>query len=269
MTLQEKEKRLEGILNGLGRVLVAYSGGVDSTYLALKAHRVLGERALAVTAESPSVPSAQRRTAMEVARRFGFAHEVVRTAELERADYRENPPDRCFFCKDELFKTLAAVSGERPGAVIVDGLNADDLSDYRPGRRAAEAHGVRSPLVEAGLTKQEIRELSRQEGLPTADMPASACLSSRFPYGVAITEDKLLRVDQGEEALRALGFRIFRVRHHEEIVRLEFGPEDLPRALDLEMAGRLVSIFKGLGYRYVTLDLQGYRTGSLNEVFTA
>jgi pyridinium-3,5-biscarboxylic acid mononucleotide sulfurtransferase len=269
MSLDEKEKRLESLLREMDRVLVAYSGGVDSSYLAYKAYQILGNRALAVTAESASVPSHQREMALRVASQFALPHEIIRTEELDRPEYRANPVNRCYFCKDELFEKLGTLAKERGFAVILDGLNADDLGDYRPGRKAAHEHQVRSPLMEAGLSKQEIRELSRRAGLPTADQPASACLSSRFPYGVQITVEKLRQVDRGEEALREMGFRVFRVRHHEEMVRLEFGPEDLARALNVEVASRLTKLFKGLGYKYVTLDLEGYRAGSLNEVIVS
>jgi len=266
MSIQDKEQKLEEILREMKRIVVAYSGGVDSTYLAYKACQVLGADALAVTADSPSVPTHQRETALRVAGQFGFSHEVIGTAEVEIPEYRENPPNRCYFCKDELFERLTAIARARDYAVVLDGLNVDDLGDYRPGRTAAGEHGVRSPLVEAGLGKEEIRELSRRAGLPTADQPASACLASRFPYGIKITEEKLRTVDRGEEALRAMGFDIFRVRHHDDLVRLEFGRRDLALALNPDMAAKLTSVFKSLGYRFVTLDLEGYRSGSANEV---
>jgi pyridinium-3,5-biscarboxylic acid mononucleotide sulfurtransferase len=269
MTLENKVTRLDTLLQELAPVVVAFSGGVDSSYLAYEAHRILGGRVLAVTGESPSVPSSQREMALRLAARFHWRHEMIQTQEITREEYRENPPDRCFFCKDVLFAQLSRLAEAGGFATVVDGLNADDLGDYRPGRRAAEKHGVRSPLMEAGLTKEDIRELSRRAGLPTADEPASACLASRFPYGVRITAEKLRTVDRGEEALRSMGFRVFRVRHHEELVRLEFGKDDLRRALNPDVALQLARLFKDLGYKFVTLDLEGYRTGSLNEVLVS
>jgi uncharacterized protein len=268
MSLEEKESKLEELLHQLAPVIVAFSGGVDSSYLAYKAHQVLGPKSLAVMAESASVPSSQRRMAEIITRQFGMAAKIIHTQELENPEYSVNSSSRCYFCKDELFGRLHSVAVEFGAKSILDGLNADDLSDFRPGRKAGQEHQIRSPLMETGLTKEEIRELSRRAGLPTADQPASACLSSRFPYGVPITEEKLKIVDEGEEALRKMGFRIFRVRHHDLLARLEFGPEDLKKALDHGMATRLLSIFKNLGYKYVTLDLEGYRTGSANEALT-
>jgi len=269
MTLEEKEHKLEELLKSMAPVIVAFSGGVDSSYLAYKAHQVLGTQALAVTAESASVPSGQRRMAAQIVDQFGIRHKIVRSRELENPEYSANPSNRCYYCKDELFTTLQAVAAENGSATILDGLNADDLGDFRPGRKAGDEHNVRSPLLEAGLNKSEIRELSRRAGLPTADLPASACLSSRFPYGVPITEEKLRVVDRGEEALREMGFQVFRVRHHEHMVRLEFGSEDMKKVLNTEMAALLTATFKGLGFKFVTLDLEGYRTGSANEVLSA
>jgi len=260
----EKEAALEHRLAALRSVVVAYSGGVDSAYLAYVAHRTLGDRALAVTADSPSYPERHRQLAIRIAREFGLRHEIIRTAELTRAEYRANPTDRCYYCKHELYTRLSQIAAER-GAAILDGNNADDRGDYRPGRRAAREFGVRSPLDEVNLTKDEIRELSRQAGLPTWDEPASACLSSRIPYHHEVTDEKLRMIERAEQSLRALGFRVFRVRHHDELARLEIALEEMPRALKPETSAAIVRELKAAGYKYVSLDLQGYRTGSLNE----
>jgi uncharacterized protein len=266
MELKEKERKLKELLKGMAPVVIAFSGGVDSSYLTYIAHEVLGEQALAVMAESPSVPSHQYQIADRVIKQIGVAFKRIHSHELDIDAYRANPANRCYYCKDELFSRLERVAEEYASTTILDGLNADDLVDFRPGRKAGEKHRVRSPLMEAGLTKEEIRELSRRASLPTADLPASACLASRFPYGVSITEEKLRTVDEGEEYLREMGFRVYRVRHHDHLVRLEFGRKDLEKALTPEIARRLAEKFKRLGYKYVTLDLEGYRSGSANEV---
>jgi pyridinium-3,5-biscarboxylic acid mononucleotide sulfurtransferase len=260
----EKETALEQNLASLRSVIVAYSGGVDSAYLAYIAHRTLGECATAVTADSASYPERHRQLAIRIARDFGLRHEIIHTGELERPEYRANPANRCYYCKHELYTHLSRIAAER-GAVIVDGNNADDRGDYRPGRQAAREFGVRSPLDEANLTKQEIRELSRQAGLPTWDEPASACLSSRIPYHHEVTDEKLRTIERAEQSLRALGFRVFRVRHHDDVARIEIAREEMTRALEPETSAAIVRDLKAVGYKYVSLDLQGYRTGSLNE----
>jgi len=264
--LRTKADDLAQRLAALGSALVAYSGGVDSAYLAWAARQALGDRMLAVLADSPSLAAFQKRDAVQFARDFAIPLEVIRTEEFENPDYTQNAPDRCFHCKDELFGKLAEMAKERGFAAIIYGVNADDTRDFRPGHRAAAQYGVRSPLLEAGLTKAEIRELAREAGLPVWDRPASACLSSRIPYGTPVTIQNLKQVEDGEDAIRKLGFRQFRVRHHGELVRIEIAPEELPKALDPQMTQNFREIFKKLGYKYVTLDLEGYRTGSLNEV---
>ena len=262
--LTEKADALRLRLATLGSVVVAYSGGVDSAYLAYIASRTLGDRAVAVTADSPSYPERHRQLAFRIAREFGLRHEVVHTRELDRSEYRANPVNRCYYCKHELYTHLSRIAADR-GAVIVDGNNADDRGDYRPGRQAAREFGVRSPLDEVNLTKDEIRALSKRAGLPTWDEPASACLSSRIPYHHDVTDEKLRTIERAEDALRRLGFRVFRVRHHDELARLEISRAEMARALEEDMAAAIVRELKAVGYRYVSLDLQGYRTGSLNE----
>lgn len=251
------------------RVIVAFSGGTDSAYLAWAATQALGSAAVAITADSASIPASHKRDAEAFVRQFGVRHEYVQTHEFENPAYLRNDPDRCFHCKDELFTVLEKTARERDIFHIVYGVNKDDLGDYRPGQRAAQLHQVRSPLVEADLTKAEIRELSRLAGLPTWDRPAAACLSSRIPYGTPVTIHNIKTVETGEEEIKALGFRQFRTRFHNELVRIEIAPEELPRALDLEMTRKLTAIFRNLGFKYVTLDLEGYRQGSLNEVLTS
>jgi uncharacterized protein len=263
--LEEKRRRLQAILTGYRSVMIAFSGGVDSAYLAIAAAAALGPRALAVTADSPSYPDSHRRLALSIANDFGFAHEVIHTDELERPEYRANPANRCYYCKDELYSRLAALAAERGLAVVVDGNNADDRGDYRPGRQAAREHGVRSPLDEADLTKDDIRALARAAGLDSWNEPASACLSSRIPYGTEVSDEKLRQIEQAETVLRDLGFRVFRVRHHDTVARLEIARSEMARALDPAINTQLVGALKALGYQYVSLDLQGYRLGSLNE----
>jgi uncharacterized protein len=262
--LDEKRTALYRLLADLPGLIVAYSGGVDSAYLAFAATQVLADRALCVTAESPSYPERHRALALRLAREFGFHHEVIDTDELSRPEYRANPANRCYFCKQELYTKLSAIGRERGIPVIADGSNADDRGDYRPGRQAAREHGVRSPLDDVGLTKAEIRELSRRAGLPTWDEPASACLSSRIPYFSEVTDEKLRMIEKAETVLRDLGFRVCRVRHHDTIARLEIGRDEMARALEPEIADVIDRELHAIGYEHVALDLRGYRLGSLN-----
>jgi pyridinium-3,5-biscarboxylic acid mononucleotide sulfurtransferase len=265
VALREKEEKLMSILRGLGKLIVAYSGGTDSAYLAWAATQALGENALAITADSASVPESHKRDAEEFARSFGIKHEYVVSHEFENPLYAANNPDRCFHCKDEMFQRLEEVGRERGIEHLIYGVNVDDLGDYRPGQNAAANREVKAPLVDAGLTKAEIRELSRRAGLPTWDRPAAACLASRIPYGTPVTVETVKTVEQGEEAIKALGFRQFRVRFHKDLVRLEIATDEMPKALTIEMARQFTEIFKSLGFHYVTLDLQGYRQGAMNE----
>jgi uncharacterized protein len=273
--LDAKEARLRELLASYDSVIVAFSGGADSAYLAWAATSVLGQSALCVTADSPSYPDRHRQLALTVAREAGLRHEIIQTSELQRAEYRANPTNRCYYCKHELYTSLAGIASDRGIAVVADGSNADDRGDYRPGRQAAREFGVRSPLDEAGLTKADIRELSRRAGLRTWDEPASACLSSRIPYHSEVTTEKLRAIERAEDVLRSLGFRVCRVRHHElassgagspsMLARLEIAAAELPRALEPEIRGRIVREIRAIGYQHVTIDLQGYRVGSLNE----
>ena len=263
--LERKEAALYQALADLPSLVIAYSGGVDSALLAYAATRALGGDALCVTADSPSYPERHRRMAQRVAQEFGFHHEIIRTEEMARPEYRANPANRCYYCKHELYTQLTALAQERGIAVIADGSNADDRGDYRPGRQAAREFGVRSPLDDAGLTKEEIRELSRRAGLPTWDEPASACLSSRIPYFSEVTDEKLRMIERAETVLRELGFRVCRVRHHDALARIEFGADEIPRAVEPAMAARIDAALRDVGYEHVTVDLRGYRLGSLNE----
>ncbi|MBV9083918.1 MAG: ATP-dependent sacrificial sulfur transferase LarE [Acidobacteriaceae bacterium] len=264
--LARKQEALFACIRALRRVIVAYSGGTDSAYLAWVAWRVLGDDALAITADSPSIPESHKRDAAAFARGCGFRHEFIRTYEFENPDYVKNDSDRCFHCKDELFKRLEAHAAERQFAHIVYGVNKDDLGDYRPGQWAAKLHEVKAPLVEAGLTKAEIRELARRAGLAIWDRPAAACLSSRVPYGTPVTPETIKLIEQAEAAIGELGFRQFRVRIHGDLARIEIAKHELPKALTMESAEALTAIVKRLGFLYVTLDLEGYRQGSLKAV---
>lgn len=263
---EEKESDLRSLMREMKEVLVAYSGGVDSTYLALVATEELGAMARCVIGISPSVSAIQREEADKTAEAFGFEYEKISTEELSDANYSANPTNRCYFCKSELYGKLRRLAADRHINFILDGTNADDTGDHRPGRMAAEEKNVRSPLVEVGLTKDEIRYLSRKHGLPTWDKPASPCLSSRIAYGIPVSIERLSKVEKGEAILRSHGFKEFRVRFHGELVRLEIAPNEMERALRIEMTERLAGEFSQLGFKYVTLDLKGYRSGAMNEV---
>ena len=263
-TIAAKQELLFTLLRDMDEVMVAYSGGIDSAYLMWAANEVLGAKAVAVTADSASLPESHKRDAEEFARDSGFRHEYIFTNEFDNPDYVKNDINRCFHCKDELFTQLDALGEQRNVPHIIYGVNMDDLGDYRPGQRAAKLHNVKAPLVEAGLYKGEIRELARLAGLKVWDRPASACLSSRVPYGTAVTPGVVKTVEIGEEAVKALGFRQFRVRFHGELVRLEIDRAELARALTMEMAEQFTAIFKPLGFHFVTIDLEGYRQGSMN-----
>jgi uncharacterized protein len=263
--LDVKRAALERILREMGSVVVAYSGGVDSACLAVFAHRALGARALAVTADSESLASDQRELALEVARRFGFAHRLIATRELENPLYARNDQDRCYHCKTELFRHLAPLALSEGYAHLVYGLIVDDLTDFRPGQRAAAEAGVRAPLAEAGLTKEDVRALSRELGLPTAELPASPCLSSRLPYGTPVTLEALRRVERAEAAVRALGFRELRVRHLGAAARVEVAREELARLDDPALRSAVEQAVRAAGYAEATIDPEGYRRGRLND----
>ena len=264
--LQTKRQALDDRLRRIGRLMVAYSGGADSAFLAYAAHKVLGGEMLAVIADSPSLSRAHLRDAVDFAEQHGIPLRVVDTNELENPDYIRNDGARCFHCKDELFKVMSEIGGPLRFVNVAYGMNVDDLSDFRPGQKAAAQHSVLAPLAEAGLTKEDIRALAREKGLRIWDKPASACLSSRIAYGLPVTRETLELIEKGEEALFAMGFRQFRVRHHGELARIEIAREELPRILSLSTFEKVSSALKALGYKYVTLDLEGYRSGSMNAL---
>ena len=264
--IEEKLARLKDILKDMGSVLVAYSGGVDSTFLAVTAQEVLGKNSLAVFAASPVAPPMEKEEAGDLAHNVGLRFKIIESNEMSNPDFVANPPERCYYCKRELYSELKPIAKAEGLKWIADGTNADDLHDFRPGRKASAEAGIRSPLLEAGLTKTEIRQLSRTRGLPTWDRPASPCLASRIPYGIPVTAETLNKIARGEQYLHNLGIRELRLRHHGDIARIELAPADMAKIITPEIRQDIVTHLKALGYKYVALDLTGYRIGSLNEV---
>jgi uncharacterized protein len=264
--IEEKLARLKDILHDMGSVLVAYSGGVDSTFLAVTAHEVLGNKALAVFAASPVAPPMEKEEAASLAHNIGLRFKIIDSNEMSNPDFVANPPERCYYCKRELYSELKPIAKAEGLKWIADGTNADDLHDFRPGRKASAEAGIRSPMLEAGLTKTEIRQLSHAKSLPTWDRPASPCLASRIPYGIPVTAETLNKIARGEQYLHSLGLRQLRLRHHGDIARIELDPEDMAKIITPEIREDIVTHLKTLGYKYVALDLMGYRIGSLNEV---